>query len=82
MKKVIALLCITLAACATSMDGKGQWKCEAANMANSHYNGSEYAYIHLHGYAHGRSYEVVKRSDTLVTGTTGNGTPFSCTLQK
>ncbi len=82
MKKVIALLCIALAACATPMDGKGQWKCEAPNMVLGSYDGGSFAYIHLLGYMQGRNYPVVKQNDTLITGATGNGTPFTCTLQK
>jgi hypothetical protein len=48
-------------------------------MVNSYYYGSDTAMIHLQGYSSGGNYKVAKNAQgTEATGTTANGTPFTC----
>lgn len=75
----LALAMIAVAGCATTGDG-GKWTCTASGiMDTSNYDGSDFAYIQLTGFARGHSYQVVKNSQgNEATGTTANGTPFVC----
>ena len=71
-------LVVALGACATPGDG-GAWTCTAKDLVSARYDGSEYASVHLSGYQSGSSYKVTLNSArTEATGTTGNGTPFTC----
>jgi hypothetical protein len=75
---LLVLAAIAVAGCATSSDG-GKWTCAALGILNSSYDGSDFAFIHLQGFAAGHSYQVVKnRQGDEATGTTQNGTPFVC----
>jgi len=48
-------------------------------LVNAHYTGSGTAMIHLQGFSSGGSYTVTKNAQgTEATGTTANGTPFTC----
>jgi len=53
------------------------WKCSAAGLADASYDGGSTAYIHLQGYGRGGTYSV-KRKGKVATGTTKNGTRFTC----
>jgi len=76
---LLALVPSVFLGCATTGDS-ASWSCSAEGLADSYYDGSNYAKIHLRGYARGGTYEVVKNAEgTRATGTTANGTPFSCT---
>ena len=56
------------------------WKCTAPGLVNGSYDGGETAFIHLVGFTSGGNYAVTKdKSGKVVTGTTGNGTKFTCT---
>lgn len=68
-----------LVGCGTTGDG-AQWKCTAPGLVNAHYTGSDHAMVQLQGFSSGSSYKVTKNADgTQAQGTTGNGTPFTCT---
>lgn len=72
------LATIAISGCATTGDG-ASWKCSAQGMVNSYYAGSDTAMIHLTGFPSGGTYKVTKNAQgTEATGTTGNGTPFTC----
>lgn len=56
------------------------WECKAAGIQNYTYKGGDSAYIHLAGFPRGSDYPVVVSKDgKKATGTTKNGTPFTCT---
>lgn len=75
---LIALTAIAISGCATTGDG-ASWKCSAQGLVNAHYTGSGTAMIHLQGFSSGGSYTVTKNAQgTEATGTTANGTPFTC----
>jgi hypothetical protein len=72
------LLAATVSGCATTGDG-GSWKCSAQGLVNSLYTGSDSAMIQLQGFSSGGNYKVTKNAQgTEATGTTANGTPFTC----
>jgi hypothetical protein len=48
-------------------------------LKTSKYTGGSSAYIHLKPYSTGGNYAVKKVNATKVTGTTKDGTPFTCT---
>ena len=79
MSLAVAILMVTaIAGCATPGDG-AKWNCSAKGMVNSYYYGSDTAMIHLEGYSSGGNYKVTKNAQgTEATGTTANGTPFTC----
>lgn len=79
---------LALAGCTTtetdttaSAEPKAGWACTAPNLINSRYSGGSSAYIHLKGYGSGGRYRVTKETDSRVTGTTKDGTPFTCSVQ-
>lgn len=77
---VIAIATVT--GCASTGDG-GSWKCSAQGLVNYSYNGSESAMIQLQGFSSGGYYKVTKNAQgTEATGTTANGTPFTCVKVK
>ncbi|MFC1886314.1 hypothetical protein ACFLZM_04595 [Thermodesulfobacteriota bacterium] len=50
---------------------------------DANYSGGDYAYIHLEGYSKGNDYKVkLNAQKTEASGTTGDGTPFTCTKLK
>lgn len=50
-------------------------------MVNGSYDGGNSAYIHLEGFSSGGNYPVTLNSSrTVATGTTANGTKFTCKL--
>lgn len=53
------------------------WSCSAPGMISGSYDGGESAYIHLSGFPSGGTYPVRKQGKR-VTGTTKNGTTFTC----
>jgi hypothetical protein len=73
------LLMLFLTGCATTGD-RSTWKCTADGLVDSMYSGGDYAYIHLQGFSKGGDYKVqLNDQKTVATGTTANGTPFTCT---
>jgi len=83
MKFLLVVLAVgTVSGCATTGDG-ATWKCTAQGLVNSYYTGSDSAMIHLQGFSYGGSYKVTKNAQgTEATGTTANGTPFTCVKTK
>lgn len=72
------LLVLAIAGCAAPGDG-ATWTCTANGLISASYNGSDYAQVHLQGYATGGSYKVTPNAQrNEATGTTANGTPFKC----
>lgn len=55
------------------------WTCSAPGLVSGSYDGGSSAYIHLQGFPSGGSYPV-SRSGKTATGTTQNGTKFTCRL--
>jgi len=54
------------------------WTCSAAKLKNYSYSGGSKAMIHLRGYSTGGRYSVRKVNAKKVTGTTKDGTKFTC----
>lgn len=54
-----------------------KWVCKAPGLVKSSYNGGSTAYIHLRPYKRGNTYAVVKTKKGA-SGTTSNGTRFTC----
>ena len=54
-----------------------KWACQAPNLVTANYTGGGYAYVHLSGFTTGGNYPVVKNG-SIATGTTANGTKFTC----
>jgi len=79
---LVVLTVVIISGCATTGDG-ATWKCTAHGLVNSYYTGSDSAMIHLQGFSSGGSYKVTKNAQgTEATGTTANGTPFTCVKTK
>jgi len=56
------------------------WKCTASGLVTASYDGGDSAYVHLTGFSYGGTYPVTKnKAGTVATGTTANGTKFTCT---
>lgn len=53
------------------------WSCSAPGLVSGNYDGGDSAYIHLNGFSSGSVYAVVKKGNRA-SGTTSNGTKFSC----
>lgn len=70
------LLCLAVLLSTGSVQAEG-WTCSAPGIVSGTYDGGSMAYIHLQGYPDGKPYAVVKKGKTA-TGTTTNGTKFSC----
>ena len=61
---------------------KNEWKCVADGIKNFRFSGGKYAYIHLSSYSSGDRYFVkFNKTKTVAKGTTGDGTPFTCSLK-
>jgi len=72
---------LALAACQTTSGPT--WTCSAKNLVDANYSGGSTAYVHLSGFSRGNNYSVTKSADgKTATGTTGNGTPFTCVAPK
>lgn len=54
------------------------WTCSAPGLVSGSYDGGGTAYIHLAGFPDGGNYSVQTIGAKKVTGTTKNGTKFSC----
>lgn len=58
----------------------GTWTCTAPGLVSASYDGGAAAYVHLVGFAYGGTYAVtLNAKKTVATGTTANGTRFTCT---
>lgn len=85
MKKALFLLIASslFTACATPAPTKksagSNWQCTAQNLISANYDGGSDAYVHLSPYSYGGNYSVTKNADGSATGTTANGTKFTCT---
>jgi hypothetical protein len=55
----------------------GNWTCSAPGLRVGEYVGGDSAYIHLEGFSSGGRYAVTRQGNTA-TGTTANGTRFTC----
>lgn len=53
------------------------WTCSAPGLVSANYDGGDGAYIHLSGFSDGKVYPV-KKAGNRASGTTSNGTKFSC----
>ena len=75
---------LLVAACAapSPAPGKGDWKCEASTLAYWNYDGGDFVTLWFMGVPSPRQAIVVKESDDLVSGSTRNGIPFTCTRVK
>ena len=61
---------------------KNEWKCVADGIEDFRFSGGKYAYIHLSSYSSGGDYFVkFNETKTVAKGTTGDGTPFTCSLK-
>ena len=86
LRASIALLATSIAmaisGCASPGDG-ATWTCSATGLVSAKYDGSEYANVHLQGFSSGGNYKVkLNEQRTEATGTTANGTPFTCVKAK
>jgi hypothetical protein len=54
------------------------WTCSAPGLVSGSYDGGPTAYIHLTGFPDGGTYSVQKSGNNKVSGTTKNGTKFTC----
>lgn len=57
------------------------WRCSAPGLVSASYDGGSTAYVHLSGFSSGGNYAVVKKGK-VATGTTQNGTTFTCRATK
>lgn len=75
----LALLACSLAGLpdAARAQAAQKWTCTAPALKNSGYEGGSTAYIHLEGFKRGGRY-AVSRKGNVATGTTANGTAFTC----
>ena len=85
MRTLLTLsLFVFLTACATNqspkqVDAGNGWSCSANSILGATYDGGNSANIHLAPYAYGGNYSVTKSADgKTATGTTANGTKFTC----
>jgi len=62
----------------TSSANAASWTCSAAKLKNYSYSGGTIAMIHLSPYKSGGRYSVKKVNANKVTGTTKDGTKFTC----
>jgi len=86
MKKLLCVSVVLLSAAVSGCvsTGKGPaWQCSAQGMVDGSYGGGETAYIHLQGYSTGGDYRVkLNDQGNEASGTTANGTPFTCRKTK
>ena len=85
LAKILTVVAVSAAftGCVAGNDKDGSaWQCEARGLVSANYDGTSYAYVHLQGYSQGARYKVeLNEAMTEATGTTGNGTPFTCMKQ-
>ena len=80
-----ALILVTAVSAASAQTAKAPaapktWKCTASGLVNASYDGGDSAYVHLSGFSYGGTYPVTRnKAGTVATGTTANGTKFTCT---
>ena len=90
MRRVGELFAMATAICCFALVSSGRsaerpaapktWKCAASGLVNASYDGGDSAYVHLVGFSYGGTYPVTKnKAGTVATGTTANGTRFTCT---
>jgi hypothetical protein len=60
-----------------STQAHASWTCTAPNLVSASYDGGSSAYVHLQGFSSGGTYSVTKKGK-VATGTTANGTKFTC----
>ena len=60
---------------------KAKWTCSAKGMKKGSYSGGTSAYIHLESYKSGNRYPVTVVNPTKVTGSTSDGTNFTCNVK-
>lgn len=72
-----AVVCLCIPTFATAQTTSNAWKCSAPGLRAAKYEGGEKAYIHLEGFSHGGYYKVTRKGK-VATGTTANGTTFTC----
>jgi hypothetical protein len=53
------------------------WSCSANGLVSASYDGGGSAYVHLEGFSSGNTYPVTRKGK-VATGTTKNGTKFTC----
>ena len=70
------VLSIALFSFATAAQAQG-WSCSAPGVVSGTYDGGGSAYIHLDSFPSGGTYPV-QRNGKRATGTTKNGTRFTC----
>jgi hypothetical protein len=68
---------IAAALLAAGPAGAQSWSCSASGIISGSYDGGSAAYIHLQEFPDGGTYPVQKQGKRA-TGTTKNGTKFSC----
>lgn len=73
-----ALVCACVPTLACAQTAYTAWKCSAPGLRAAKYDGGEKAYVHLEGFSHGGTYKVIRKGK-IATGTTANGTSFTCT---
>jgi hypothetical protein len=84
MKRLIVARLVAggmIAGCAllvSSSANAASWTCSASKLKNYSYSGGSSAMIHLSPYSKGGRYSVKKVSANKVTGTTKDGTKFTC----
>lgn len=78
---LVAVGIALLSHAAAAQSGKPKsWKCSAPGLQAGEYSGGNTAYIRLVGYSSGGHYSVTRKGDDVATGTTANGTKFTCRL--
>ena len=78
------VVALPIAATAVAQTGRPaaakSWTCTAPGLVNASYDGGASAYVHLVGFSSGGTYAVtLNKAGTVATGTTANGTKFTCT---
>jgi hypothetical protein len=75
--RFVGLFGLLVAAMALTSPASAAWKCSAPGLVSGSYDGGASAYIHLKGFPSGGTYPVTKKGN-VATGTTKNGTKFTC----
>jgi len=70
------LFCLAFLLTSSGASAEG-WTCSAPGLVSGSYDGGSSAYIHLNGFPSGGTYPVQKNGKRA-TGTTKNGTKFTC----
>lgn len=75
--RFVGLFGLLVAATVLASPALAAWKCSAPGLVSGSYDGGSSAYIHLKGFQSGGTYPVSKKGN-VATGTTKNGTKFTC----